>query len=337
MRGRSNLPLFLGYAGFSLLVLALLASQMGGEFLLRPAYRVVAEFASGAQLVAGDEVTINGVPVGRVESLRPVERGAEVALQLHPENAPLFRDARAMVKSRNLLGETYVELNRGTPRAGPLPDGGAIDLQHTLIPVELDQVLDVLDADTRDRLVLLVNELGESVQGRGADLNASASDLRDVTQSLVTIARAVASQSDHLDMLLGDLRKVLETLAAYHAQLRALVADWDRLMSTLASRETDLQGVVVQEDRVVTILDQALAGGNARSLHDAIAEAPALLDNTNHYLVNSQVVFHDLNTEAPAISDVFSRLASVMSGSNPQGDHLWRIYTVTSPGSVSVP
>ena len=337
MRSRKNLPVALGYAAVCLVVLAVLGTQMGGEFLLRPVYRVAAVFASAAQLVPGDDVTINGYRVGRVESLRPVEGGAEAGLQLHAEYAPLWRDARAMVKSKNLLGETYVELSRGTPGAGPMPDGGRIGLEHTLVPVEIDQVLNVLDADTRQRLVVLVNELGESVQGRGQDLNASAADLSDVARSVETIARAVAGQADHLDALLADLRKILDTLAAYHSQFRALVTDWDRLMRTLASRETDLQGVIVQEDRVVTVLDQALAGNNARDLHDAIAEAPGLLDNTNHYLVNGQVIFGDLNADAPAISDVFSRLASVMSGTSPQGDHMWRVYTVVSPGTVSVP
>jgi phospholipid/cholesterol/gamma-HCH transport system substrate-binding protein len=335
VRSRTNLPVLLGYAAISLIVLALLASQMGGEFVLRPQYRVAALFASGAQLVPGDDVTIDGFRVGRVESLQPVAGGAEARLQLHSEYAPLFGDARAMVKTKNLLGETYVELNRGTPQQGPMPDGGRIRLDHTLVPVEVSQVLDVLDTDTRQQLVVLINSLGESVQGRGQDLNASAADLGQVATSLETIAHSVASQSDHLDALLTDLRKVLDTLAAYHTQLAALVADWDRLMRTLASRESDLQGVVVQGDRVVTILDQALAGSRAQGLHDAIAEAPALIDNTNRFLVNGQVVFADLNADSPAISDVFSRLASVMSGTDAQGDQMWRVYTVVGAGSVS--
>jgi phospholipid/cholesterol/gamma-HCH transport system substrate-binding protein len=335
VRSKRSLPIFLAYTAICLVVLALLGSQMGGEFLFRPSYEVSALFGTGAQLVAGDDVTVNGFRVGRVESLAPSDQGAEALLQLHTQYAPLYRDARAMVKSKNLLGETYVELNRGTPQAGPMPAGGRIDLDHTLTPVEVSQVLDVLDADTRQQLVVLINELGESVVGRGQDLNASAADLRDVAASLETIARAVASQDDHLDTLLVDLRKVLETLAAYHSQLSALVTDWDRLMRTLASRETDLQGVVVQEDRVVSVLDQALAGGSAQDLHDAIAEAPALLNNSNQYLTNGQVIFGDLNQDSPAISDVFSRLASVMSGTDPQGDHMWRVYVVASAGTVS--
>ena len=337
MRSRTNLPVFAAYATLSLLVLGFLGAQMGGEFLLQRGYHVSATFASGAELVAGDDVTIDGFRVGRVASIEPADDGARAVLELHEQYAPLFADARAMVKAKNLLGETYVELNRGTSQAGPLPDGGRIDLRHTLTPVELDQVLDVLDTDTRQRLVVLVNELGEAVQGRGVDLNASAGDLRAVAQSLQTIARAVAAQADHLDTLVAALRKVLETIAAYRSQLKALVGDWDRLMRTLASRESDLEGVFVQEDRVVAILDQALAGDGARGLHDAIAEAPRLVDNADHYLDNGRVVFGDLATESPAIADVFDRLASVMSGRDPQGDNMWRVYTVASPGSVSVP
>src|SRR5262249_49630119 len=109
MRSRTNLPVFLGYTAICLVVLAVLGTQMGGEFLLRPVYRASAVFAGGAQLVPGDDVTINGFRVGRVESLRPVQDGALADLQLHSEYAPLYRDARAMVKSKNLLGETYVE------------------------------------------------------------------------------------------------------------------------------------------------------------------------------------------------------------------------------------
>ena len=60
MRRRTNLPVLLAYIAVCLLVLGLLGTQMGGEFLLRPAYRVTAVFATGAQLVAGDDVTIDG-------------------------------------------------------------------------------------------------------------------------------------------------------------------------------------------------------------------------------------------------------------------------------------
>jgi phospholipid/cholesterol/gamma-HCH transport system substrate-binding protein len=328
VRSRFNLPLFVGYALLSLAVLGYLATQMGGQFLLQPTYRVTAVFAGGAQLVTSDDVTISGVRVGSLQSLEPAPDGARAVLQIAPRYAPLYRDARAMVKSKNLLGEAYVELSRGTAPSGPMPDGGVLDRGHTLTPVELSQVLDVLDPDTRQRLVLLINNLGEAVQGRGSDLNASTSDLRSVALSLETIARAVAARDGDLDTLIPSLRKVLDTLAAWHSQLRQLVGDWDRLMRELASRETDLQGLFVQEDRVMAILDAALSP-NARPLHDTIALAPHLLGETDAYTSDAQVAFGQITPLTADVTALFYELASVMSGTDAQGNHEWRIMPVS--------
>lgn len=335
MRSRFDLPIFAGYALLSLAVLGYLVVQMGGQFLLRPTYTVTALFANGSQLVGGDDVTISGVRVGRVESLEPASNGARAVLQIGEQYAPLYRDARAMVKSKNLLGEAYVELTRGSPGSGPKPDGGLIDRDHTLTPVELSQVLDVLDPDTRDRLVLLINNLGEAVQGRGQDLNASAGDLKVVAQSLETIAQAVAGENSDLDTLVPSLRKVLDTLAAWHSQLRQLIGDWDSLMKELAAKESNLQDLFVQEDRVMAILDAALSP-NARQLHDAIAAGPALLGQADAYTSNAQVAFGQITPYTSNITALFYELSSVMSGTDAQGNHEWRVLPVSGgQGTVS--
>ena len=142
MRGKRNFPIFMAYALASLLVFGFLARQMGGEFFLAGVYRVQAVFSSGTQLVPGDDVTISGFRVGKVENLQPGSDGTLATMVLHRQYAPVAADARAVIKSKNLLGETYIELTRGTGPA--LPDGGRIGLDHTLTPVELSQVLDAL-------------------------------------------------------------------------------------------------------------------------------------------------------------------------------------------------
>lgn len=336
MRSRANLPILLGYAIGSLAVLGYLATQMGGEFFLQPGYRVEAVFQTSAQLVAGDDVTISGLRVGKVESVEPAGDGARVVMLIHQRYAPLYRDARAMVKSKNLLGETYVELNRGTPASGPLPAGGRIERDHTLTPVEVARLLDVLDPNTRERLQLLINSLGASVAGRGDDLNQSAADLRVVAESLDTVARALEDQDADLDLLIPSLRKVLDTLAAWRTQFRALISDWDRLMQELASRERDLQGLFVEEDRVMAIFDQALTP-NAQELHGALAEAPSLIANADTYLRNGGVAFNTLAQNRDPIASLFYELASALSGTDSQGRYMWRIYPVLTSSGVSAP
>ncbi len=336
MRSRRNLPIFVGYALVALLVLGFLARQMGGEFFLRPVYHLRAVFATGSQLVAGDDVTVAGLRVGRIDSLLPTDGGAEVRMTLHAEFGAMTDQARAVVKSKNLLGETYVELTRGSG-AAQLPDGARIGLEHTLTPVELSKVLQALDPTVRDHLVLLINSLGQATAGRGRDLNTQAGDLKQLANDLNLITRTIARNQDHMDRLLVSLGKIMETLAAYHAEFRALLADWDRLMQTLASRESDLQGAIREDAHVMAILDQALGGQTAVGLQGALAEAPTMLDRTDGYLNKGSNLFGQLNGEVPNIDAVFDRLASAFSATDSQGNHMWRVYCVGGPSLPNPP
>jgi virulence factor Mce-like protein len=291
---------------------------------------VHAIFATGAQLVADDDVTINGLRVGKVESIVPQGSGTDATLLLHGEYAPLFNDARATIKSKNLLGERYVEIYKGqsTPT---IPNGGRISLDHTLTPVEVDQVLNALDPTVRDRLAITINSLGEAVAGQGPDLNQQAGDLHVMAASLRTLASTLAQNANHLDSLIVELDKVMQTLAAYHAQFRQMITDWDRLMALLASREQALQGTINGQDQVMSIFDQAFSGSSAQSLHNALAEAPATIDSADHYLDNGNTLFSQLDKHDTAIGDLFFELASVMSGQdNPQhgNRNMWRVYCV---------
>ena len=336
MRSRRNLPVFLAYAVASVLVLLFLVSQMGGQITLGGTYRVNADFQTAADLVPGDDVTMAGVRVGKVASLTPIAHSARAVLSIDKRYAPLFSDARAVIRLKNLLGEAYVDINRGQPGQGQLSDGGTIDEDHTLTPVEVDQVLNALDPQVRDRLDILINSLGEATAGRGADMNASASDVKTLSADLAVIARSLAANSDHLDALIHDLRKVMETLAAWHVQFRALIADWDHVMATLASRQQALQGTISEQDRVMAIFDQALAGSAPSDLHAAVAGAPSALGNANHYLSDAATVFGVMQKDTPQISQLFREMATVMAGSGvadegaspDHGEHvnMWRVY-----------
>jgi len=187
--------------------------------------------------------------------------------------------------------------------------------------------------------VLTINTLGQATAGNGQDMNAAAGDLRVLAQSLEKIAATVASTSDRLDALIGGLTKVLETLAAWHAEFRALITDWDRLMRALAAREAALQGTFQHDDEVMTIFAQALSGPAATDLHQAIAEGPAAVDHSDHYLSDGQQVFPRLAQNSNSVAALFYELASVMSGIDPQtGRHMWRVTPVVDPkADVSVP
>src|SRR5947207_14930924 len=99
----------------------------GGPIPLRPeSYRITAYFPEATQLAQQSDVRIGGVSVGKVESISlapPDERvnGKDTTaaeLQIDPQYAPISTDAKAILRQKTLLGETYVELTSGDKPGG---------------------------------------------------------------------------------------------------------------------------------------------------------------------------------------------------------------------------
>ena len=64
--------------------------------------------------------------------------------------APIARDARAILRQKTLLGETYVELTPGNKRRRrTVPDGGCLADARVAKTVELDEIFQALDPETR--------------------------------------------------------------------------------------------------------------------------------------------------------------------------------------------
>src|SRR5919109_2198960 len=100
---------------FGLLLFLWLA--FGGPIPLKPkGYRFQVRFAEATQLAKEADVRISGVPVGKVKTIEPDTKTgrSDVVIQLESRYAPLPSDARAILRQKTLLGETYVELTPGS-------------------------------------------------------------------------------------------------------------------------------------------------------------------------------------------------------------------------------
>ncbi len=95
----------------------------GGPIPLQPqGYKITAYFPEATQLAQESDVRIGGVSVGKVKSVElapPQERvngkdTTEATIEIDPQYAPISTDARAILRQKTLLGETYIELTSGT-------------------------------------------------------------------------------------------------------------------------------------------------------------------------------------------------------------------------------
>jgi phospholipid/cholesterol/gamma-HCH transport system substrate-binding protein len=208
-----------------------------------PRKRLVAHFPRTVGLYEGSDVRVLGVPIGRVERVRPDGRAVEVEMT-YEAKYDIPADAKAAVIAPSIVSDRYVQL---TPvyRQGPvLEDGAEIALERTAVPVELDRIYSSLDdlavalgpegANKDGSLSRLLRVGADNLDGQGKQLHGTIGDLSDATQTL-------SGSRDDLFATVRQLQKFTSTLAANDAQVREFNTDLAAVADQLAAERGDLQ------------------------------------------------------------------------------------------------
>src|SRR6476620_2687714 len=112
-------------------------------------YTVKAYFINGNQLVKGNQVELNGTPIGSVKALDITPNGqAAVTLKIHSEYAPLKQGTKATIRqaSQSGIANRFVDLQMPAANSGAsaIQDGGEISADNTTTSVDLDQLFNTL-------------------------------------------------------------------------------------------------------------------------------------------------------------------------------------------------
>ena len=233
--------------GFTLSVAALLMflwTAFGGTLPLRPeSYRFKAEFPEAALLVKEADVRMAGVNIGKVKSkeLGPGGRSTLVEMELDKRFAPIGRDARAVLRQKSLLGETYVEITPGSPGAKKLADGGTLARANVDDTVELDEVFRAFDPPTRRAFQEWLHESGIVTSGTFArDFNDSLGNAAPFFEGGADLLRPLAEQEVALRRVFRDTGRVFNAVSREDGQLRGLITNGDATFGALASRDDAL-------------------------------------------------------------------------------------------------
>jgi ABC-type transporter Mla subunit MlaD len=260
------------------------------------AYTVRAEFADAAGLRGHSQVKVGGVAVGSVESLAVTPRNtALVTLKL--SDTRVGAGARAAIRPVNLLGEKYVDLQPGD-QGRRRPSGSLIPRSRTATPVELDQLLDTLDASTRFRLQVLIDESGEALGGRGADFGATLRALPPALDQAGAMVGAFAHDNRVLGRLVTDSDRVIGAMAGQRRDLGALVGTTNSALGAVASRDAELGQ---------TIAEAAPAVAQMRTTLGRLRRAAAAL----------QPAAHGLRTSAPGLAATLRALPGFAVAARP--------------------
>jgi virulence factor Mce-like protein len=226
---------------FGLLLFLWLA--FGGAIPLQPkGWRFKVQFGEATQLAKEADVRISGVPVGKVKSIALSRDGRSTAvIELKRRYAPLPSDARAILRQKTLLGETYVELTPGTPRAPKLPEQGTLPIGSVSPTVELDEIFRAFDARTRRAFQLWMQTLAAGNRGRGQDLNDAFGNLPPLAQDADVLVSTLLSQQSAVQRLVRNTGEVFTALSERDGQLSSLIVNANQVFRTTAQRNSELQ------------------------------------------------------------------------------------------------
>jgi ABC-type transporter Mla subunit MlaD len=208
----------------------------------------------------GSQVLLGGVAVGTVRSVDLGPRNSVIAdLSLNPKLITVGSGVSASIIAANLLGEEYVSLKPGNPNA-PLPSGTLLAPSRITLPTDLDQIINVFDTSTRQRLAILINETGIAVAGRRSDVSAT---LRQLPLS----AEAATS-------LLTQLVQDNHTLAG-------VVANSNQFIARINQQKADLGHVIDAASGAATT-----AAAQAGNLRQTLIDAPIALRALRSFITN---------------------------------------------------
>jgi phospholipid/cholesterol/gamma-HCH transport system substrate-binding protein len=217
--------------------------SFGGPIPLKPeGYRFKVAFPEATQLGLEADVRVAGVRVGKVrgKELAPDGNRTLATIELDPKFAPVRKTAKAILRQKTLLGETYVELTPGAPGSPTIPEGGTLSNARVTPTVELDEIFTVFDPQTREAFKAWQQDLDESYTGRGQDLSDSFGNLPTFATDATALLKILDEEEAPLQRLIRDTGGVFAALTQDEGALHGLIVNSEAVFSATASQNDAL-------------------------------------------------------------------------------------------------
>ncbi len=334
----------------------------GGPVPLKSeSYQFTADFPEATSLAIESDVRISGVSVGKVKALElapPDERvdgqdATRATIEINPEFAPISEDARAILRAKTLLGETYVELTSGSePSDGSvpvsvgaaanisdaesssvetIPEGGHLGNSQVENATQIDEIFNALDEETRRSFQRWQANAAVAIQDRGLDLNDALGNLGPFISDASSVLETLNRQKVALKGLVRDTGTTFDALTARDDELASVITNSNQTFDALASQERALAEIfqilpTFQRESRLTFdrLDQFQA--NTRPLvQDLIPVARNLsptLASIRELAPNLRSLFFDLDELNKAGKKGLPATKKYLNGFNPLFDQV---------------
>lgn len=222
-----------------IILLVYMSLRVGGiQFGRAEGYTLYVKFDSAAGLDKDASVRVAGVEVGRVTDIMLKENKAQLTLKVRPE-IKIGSDFTALLVTKGLLGERYVELLPGSPNAPLLGDGDEITRAASY--ADMDKLITILSDVSRDikTVTLTMRNVFGGPEGESA--------LRNIVSNIEEISYRVSALVDKND---AALTNVITNLDEFTTLLREEGPGIRRVVANLN------ESIVKTSEKINGIMDE---------------------------------------------------------------------------------
>jgi phospholipid/cholesterol/gamma-HCH transport system substrate-binding protein len=287
------------YGVYAALLALLVAIGTGAAFYILLQERLPSPFASYYTLEGtfptanavvpglGEPVNVAGVHVGEIASVQLHGGRGTLRMDINPSVLPkVYGDAAAALVPNTPLKDMEVDIIPGHSSAGRLKPGAPIPVSETTTPIDSDDLLAALDADTRAWFTSLITDSYTATHGRVPQLTRLLHALGPTTE---------------------DVRAIGDELAVRRHEISHLVHNLGVLTRAASSQDRSLRTVTVAGEQTL----HALASQSV-ALRDAVRRLPATLATTRRTLADTAAFSEQLGPTATALEPSIRRLPSVL-------------------------
>jgi len=275
-------------------VLAGASDESGGG----KTYKIVFDNAFG--LTDGGDLRVGGVNAGQTTAFTATGDSppkAEVTAEINQPGFDLRADASCSIKPQSLIGEYFVDCQPGNSEK-KLEDGGTVPVARTSSTIPLDLVNNVLRRSYRERLRLIVSELGTGLAGRPQDL-----------QQVLRRAHPGLRETSQVLQILGRQNRVIENF----------VRDADTVVAQLEARKQDVSRFIVEagETAEITATRREELRKTFRRLPGFLTELQPTMARLEDLADEQIPLLSDLERAAPSLDRFLARLGPFSEAARP--------------------
>jgi phospholipid/cholesterol/gamma-HCH transport system substrate-binding protein len=242
----TQLLIITGFALSCFGILLFLWVTFGGPTPFRAqTYEVKVPFTEATQLAEQSDVRISGVNVGKVQKieLAPNGKQALATVAVDAQYAPLPESTRAILRTKTLLGETYIELTPGSREGPELADGGTLAEANIAQSVQLDEIFRTFNARTRAAFQEWMQEAAVAINGQGQNLSYGVGGLEPTFTEFDKLFRTLDSQRLAVGQLFSNGATTFQALRGREGELADLIESTDAVFETTARRDRDIEAL----------------------------------------------------------------------------------------------